>query len=456
MKRPEYVAAAVTACKDAMEGRPPDYGTLAAVFSRGGFTDGYFTGRRGASMFGIRQKEDVTAAGAPLLSGLAALYRDERQTVPVAMRLDAQAERPVVLSVRDGDGNRIAVSGEPPQPAHSAPTDPSRARAALQKTGGTPFLLKDADIRIGEELLLPVSQLNAMRRDALAQLERARGRQVRHPFEREAADKLLAAAKAAPVSGGRRPELRLRFARAEQFFPAMLDAVSLASLPVSEWRKADLSAANPDKLAVELPRVDFSGGERLRRELESLRDRGVRRALAGSLASAYLARELGFAVHGDFSLNITNSLALAEYEALGLQSATLSFELTLAAALAVRGGTRRGLLIYGYLPLMVLRNCPLFAGGSGGCRRCGRAFPELTDRKGERFFLTCSAGVAQLHNCVPLELSDRLGELAGLDFATLYFTRENREECRAVLERYRTGGAPPGRKTRGLYYRGVQ
>ena len=57
MKRPEYVAAAVTACRKALAGEPVDLETLQSVFSRSGFTDGYFEGRLGAEMFGIRSEE---------------------------------------------------------------------------------------------------------------------------------------------------------------------------------------------------------------------------------------------------------------------------------------------------------------------------------------------------------------------------------------------------------------
>lgn len=62
MKRAEYVAAACTACRDAADGKAPDIDRLKAVFSRSGFTDGYLTGKLGADMFGIRQKEDVVSA----------------------------------------------------------------------------------------------------------------------------------------------------------------------------------------------------------------------------------------------------------------------------------------------------------------------------------------------------------------------------------------------------------
>ena len=78
MKRPEYVAAAVTACKNSLN-NINDYNideALRAVFSRSGFTKGYFEGKLGKDMFGVRRKEDVEGA-APVLSSLARLYDGE-------------------------------------------------------------------------------------------------------------------------------------------------------------------------------------------------------------------------------------------------------------------------------------------------------------------------------------------------------------------------------------------
>ena len=70
MKRPEYVAAAVTALKKAQSGEDAEAAlkTLSAVFSRSGFTDGYFENKRGKEMFGIRTKDDVTAADGATLA----------------------------------------------------------------------------------------------------------------------------------------------------------------------------------------------------------------------------------------------------------------------------------------------------------------------------------------------------------------------------------------------------
>lgn len=87
MKRPEYVAASVAAAKKAVSlGFLPyeDSKLLEQVFSRSGFTDGYYGEQLGRKMFGTRTKEDVAGAQPALLSQIRAQYKDEKQRIPVS------------------------------------------------------------------------------------------------------------------------------------------------------------------------------------------------------------------------------------------------------------------------------------------------------------------------------------------------------------------------------------
>ena len=73
MKRPEYVAAAVAACRKAADGESVPENLLEhlnAVFSRSGFTDGYLSAHRGRIMFGTRTKEDVESANSAVFAQL--------------------------------------------------------------------------------------------------------------------------------------------------------------------------------------------------------------------------------------------------------------------------------------------------------------------------------------------------------------------------------------------------
>ena len=77
LKRPEYVAAAVTAFRHALDGTksPVSGEDLRRTFSRSGFTRGYYEGERSAEMFGTRRKEDVVPP--EMLRRMAALYAKE-------------------------------------------------------------------------------------------------------------------------------------------------------------------------------------------------------------------------------------------------------------------------------------------------------------------------------------------------------------------------------------------
>ena len=112
MKRPEYVAAATAAFREKLSGGAPDLSELAAVFSRSGFTCGYLIGERDARMFGVRTKEDV-AASAGSLKKMAAIYRTERKSVPLSMRLalsGAQTQLTVLRNQLDATLSTLSTS----------------------------------------------------------------------------------------------------------------------------------------------------------------------------------------------------------------------------------------------------------------------------------------------------------------------------------------------------------
>ena len=439
MKRPEYVAAAVTACRQAIAGEAYDADVLRSVFSRSGFTDGYLTGKRDKSMFGTRTKEDVTGAE-KVLKKLSALYEKETPRVGVSMALTMTGEA-ARLAVSDGE-NTVAVSGEAPQKALNRPTDAESARKSLTKTGGTPFYITrfDADIQPG--LMLPAAGLNALRREALEKLLALRGEPKPWP-RRSAPEKKTAPAR----DRDREPALWARF-----YDPAQIpgdEAYEKLLLPV-ERLDAALIAWYGGRLVGELPAALFPEDEEaFARRLRRLRDAGLREVWGNNVYAIPLARELGLTLRGGAGLNVLNTPALEEYEAAGLQSVTASFELDMRSVKALGGSAPVGILAYGCLPLMRFRNCPVRA--DVGCAGCGGR-GELTDRRGVRFAVECGEKkYSTLLNSVPLHIAER--DLRGLDYALLWFTRESRAECRRVTEEYLAREKSAAPRTGGLYYR---
>ena len=286
MKRPEYVAAAVTAVRRAREGEPVDFETLRSVFSRSGFTKGYFDGKIDREMFGRRQKEDVTSA-AGVLDELEKLYAKENPLVPVTMGFTAGAGEAVVLTVRDRDGHAVTVTGEAPLLAEKKPTDADRARQNLAKTGGTPYYAEVIDCTIGPGLLVPASALNALRREALEELTARRSAVEPHPFT----DRVPRLADA--PADRRKPQLRARVS-AGQLTRRLAGYCDEYQVPLEEAEDVLASGfVRADQVIVEIPRILFDGAPKALELLHRAGELGVRRAWCGNLGAVTLAREAG-------------------------------------------------------------------------------------------------------------------------------------------------------------------
>ena len=432
MKRPEYVAAAVTACRAALDGKPYNEETLKNVFSRSGFTQGYLDGKRTQDMYGIRRKEDVEASG-KVLGELAGLYRAERASIPVDMRLTVREDR-AELTVTQGENTARAEGGEP-----FAPEKPFDLARNLEKTGGTPFFARNVEVVNPLGLGLRASDVNDLRRRALEDLLNLRG--AARPHEKVEGEKKAAFAPGpSPVKN--RGEWWGRFTSREQV--PENNGLARIILPLEQIGDID------ERTVCELPAILFpEDEERYIQKLAALAGRGLRAVYTENLYGVGLARRLGLQALGGAGLNILNSRAVEEYAALGLDSATVSFECAMKKAGEIAGPIPKGLVVYGRLPLMRLRLCP--ARGRGGCGDC-RGRSELTDDRGAAFPILCSGRkYVTVHNSLPLHIAGK--PLADMDFYTFYFTLESREECARTLGEYREGRSCRGERTGGLYYR---
>ena len=110
-----------------------------------------------------------------------------------------------------------------------------------------------------------------------------------------------------------------------------------------------------------------------------------------------------------------------------------------------------GVMVYGHMPLMVTRACPLQ--NIHDCAHCNKA-GELTDRKAKKFPVRCGMGVRTIYNPVPIYMGDKPGALT-VDYGVTYFTLESREEAAAILDSIRVHAPFEGEFTRGLYFKGT-
>lgn len=458
MKRPEYVAIVTRAYRTVLNGgklMPSDLQELETAFSRQGFTDGYFRGQTGSDMFGRRQEGEDTA---DLFASARATYEQgEPQRIGVRFYAMIRRGEPAQLAVEDPDGNLCRTRGPVPEQAVYRSLTPQDLEQQLKKTGGTPYLCTAVRSSLDPDLMLPASAINAMRRDVIAELTAKRGR---------AAPARLNAYDEPPRYDGiaGEPQLTIAVRTAGQITSRMLSMKpTVLYVPLSELSEhPDL----PQRVSVEtqlaaiLPRVIWSGElAPVARQLRTVYEMGVRQVLAGNLGQLHIARAAGFAVRGDFGLNIVNSRAMRYLREQGLDSQLLSFELTLPQIRDISKAVPAELLIYGRLPLMLMENC-VMKNRTGICA-CQTGTVRLVDRVGEEFPVVKDPGTCRnvLLNGKKLYLLDKKDALRGMGLwaLRLQFTTENPGEIDKVLMDYQGRAVfDAGSYTRGLYSRGVE
>ena len=445
LRTPEYVAAAVSACLAGREGRAYDRDLLKNAFSRSGFTSGYLDGKIDGTMFGVRSEAEaeLTKKTLPMLREL---YRRERSRVPVQMKLEIE-EGGEKLTVTDADGNKAFAYGDAePQPARTDPTE--SLNRSLAKTGGTPFMAEKITVEMdGGSWFIPGSAVNELRREALDAL--LKKREVLRPWPTTEEHVAALPQRTLPP----RRTLRARFERWDQVPERALDGVEYLILPIAqadrvprEWRA---------KTILELPRVMFGALEQdTARRIAATQDAGFAGYEASNIAHLRLCR--GLPMTGGFGLNITNNAAAQFYAEQGLSSLLILPEVKdsdIASIEPTRNGkpVPTGVMIYGHMPLMLTRACPLQ--NIHDCAHCDKT-GVLTDRKAKKFPVRCGLGVRTIYNPVPIYMGDKPGALA-VDYGVAYFTLESREEAAQILDSIRTHAPFEGEFTRGLYFKGT-
>lgn len=445
MKRPEYVAAAVTACRNSLDNTVDEEinNSLRAVFSRSGFTKGYFEGKLGKEMFGIRRKEDVEGASG-VLSSLQHLYDKETALLPVDFRLTFKSDEPMALEAVCGEFSARTVSDKNPEPALNKPLSRDDLIQRISKCGGTQFYAHKTDVEFEEGLNVSAGALNELRRNALALLENEiikREKVEVSPFANE-----YKPHKSNPFS------LHARFFKEEQI-PRNLGGISRVILPIEVSAKTvELISKKGIEIAIEVPAPVFSNADKYIEKLRELKNCGASLAWVCTLDGIGIAQKADIDFATGFGMNIFNSLSLEEMKNLGASDSLLSCEINLSEASRLSGGIPRGIMTYGRIPLMLTRNCPVR--NKLTCTECG-AESSLVDRMGVHFPVACKNGASFILNSRPLWMADKKNELRNLDYGLLYFTNEDQAECERVIEAYNNNEKPEGEFTRGLYFKNV-
>lgn len=392
---------------------------LERAFSRGGFTDGYFTGDTFRKMTGIRTEADKRISESEDKGDFSA-YERTRVKAKVRMKLDEPSE--MTLYGIDID-REIHVRGDTPTPARNAPLTEDSVKERLSKMGNTFLSLQrnDIELELDEGINLSPAAINKLRRDASERFE---------DFTRV----LDGAAKKIDTPPIVFCENELK--RTAIFFNTdaliRLDGMARAYfnaifVPLNEYERCR-EVAN----GVYIPPVVMEHElDRVKEMLKDAKEQGARYALVGNPAHLPLVTELGLKAVGDFRLNVTNTSSRLAWSELGISDTVISPELTARQARDVGGRA----IVYGRIPLMITERC--FMKENFGCEQCGKA--SLVDRKGIKFPMMREFEHRNLiFNSAYTYMGDKLGEIASIDLYHFIFTTESASEIKQVVDAFKS------------------
>lgn len=363
---------------------------------------------------------------------------------------------PLAVVARSGPFTASATSASALVRARARGLDDELLRDKLAAFGGTPFSLRALDASgLATGLHLPPSELKDLRRvlvhDLVPKVERG---PVRTLHAEPAVDRVLADVRARCGSVAEAPHAPhlVPLVRSDE----QLEAVAEAGLPEVEldWMeftglgKAVARARELGlRVVVATPRIGKPGEEPFDERLLRLSPDGVLVRHFGAMERFLRARAEGtaLALHGDFSLNASNSITAMHLLSIGLDTVTASFDLDetqLDALLRSAPADRIAVVVHHRIPTFHTEHClysHLLSNGRDfhSCGRpCERHRLAVQDHLGQQHPVIVDVGCRNtVFHHEPQQAAAVLPKLVqrGVRRVRVEFVRETRSETATVL-----------------------
>ena len=444
MKSPAYVYGVTKIYRTLLDQRrsaaPAEMKELAAYFSRSGFTDGYFADKIDASMLGIRSgadKEDTRNVASVEIAEIVP------EKIPVEITVSVKKNAPVSMSMTSvsvPNAKSVEVTGDVPLIAVTAPLSESDIIKNISKLGATPFTAVSITVDADDDVILPLSRLNSLRRaacDAMVAVKR----------KIQPAPEITVGINASAEKAHDKTVMKTaEFECEAQITESAERYFDVRFIPVDRYKPG--SRAN----AVSLPPViaDSETAE-IAALLKSARKNGIDSVLVSNAGHIALCEECGFAmIHSSYRLNVFNSYTAQVLAQTALTSYTVSPELTIARMRDIGAGAAKSVIVYGKLPLMYTQRCII----NSKCPRTKQlqCHAEITDRTGARMYVSGSFGHRNIiYNSVPVYMADKADKLEtiGTGIHHFIFSNETSNECDGVIKAY-IEKAPSAKKIRRI------
>jgi len=401
------------------------------------------------------------------------------ETTPLNLKISGLAGQPLQIHAVTGNQEVKLSSTIPLEAALNRPLTPESLRDQLSRLGGTPFHLGDLAIDLPQPVILPVSELNRLRRDLVARLSATallsdNPRNVGQSAG-PALPQLLAPITAKQTfrhsaeCGNNAAEAKISVlcrdpAQAEALLPKNPDLLYLDFEDLRRFAPTVETIRQKSRVPVYLatPRIQKAGETGFFRLIESAKPDGVLIRNLGAL-DYFLSAKLPMI--GDFSLNVANALSADLFITEGLERLTPSYDLDITQLLELLRSAPPAwfeLTLHQHIPMFHMEHCVFAAFLSQGKDHltCGRPCDHhriaVRDRVGESHPIRADVGCRNtVFNSRPQSGASHLPQLlaTGLRHFRLELLDESPEEAVRLLQSYRealAGQTDPRRLARSL------
>ena len=413
MKSEDYVKGTVSIWRKIIDEKrnanPYEIKIMGDLFSRQGFSDGYYKAKIDKNMLGVRTQEnkDTTKAQVEEKTEL------NKPSIDLYGEFYLGKEARLTLKAKDKE---ITVYGDIVEEAQNAPISKEDIIKNLSKLGQTPFSLGKIEVSKSDNVIVRVSSINALRRQAIEKY-----------FEIESIE----------PKEYKRPSLKVprkiktAIFRDEAQIPSNSDYFDILFLPIDKYVSG--SRAN----GIQLPPVVFDNEwQEIEEMMKLARKDNIEWALVSNIGQIERAKKHGFKLIADYRFNTFNAPCVDFLMKNGAENVILAPELSLAQVRSFKGCS---IISYGNIPAMTTHKCVLM--DTVGCQKCEG---YMLDRQGAKLFVHGIYGHRNLiYNSVPVYMADKQEEIS--DFSTHFiFSQEKREECKKIIEAYKNKKAPSG------------
>ncbi len=383
--------------------------------------------------------------------------------ISVAADVRVKLGEPLTLTLTDADGNSAtAQTNFIAEPAVNRPLTVDTLQKQIGRLGNSIFTLKKISAELDDNVMIPVSELNDVRRHAVEQLERQRLKKfVRSTAVRSYELGVMSYNDAAETT----PNLIAHVDTLDKV-NAALDAgadeilfggETFTNRPVKNFSSAvEVVHARGKKISLATPRIV--------REDEPLALVEADAIYVHNLATLRLVKRLtDTPIRTDFSLHVFNGATINFLRELGVEGVTLSPELNLQQikALVKKSPLPAECIVHGRQELMISAYCVLgsFLGAldKKNCPHvCRTKKFFLRDRKDELFPVVTDQ-FCRMHilNAKTLSMIEHRDDFGGVSRLRVDCRALTVEETAQVVRAYKFGGAEIENFTRGHYFRGV-